>query len=236
MIRREYDLYAPLKINFEASGFTVRGEVEDCDLVATRGDDLVIVEMKTSFNLALVLQGIRRQQITKDVYLAIAAPERPRQARWRDAMRLCQRLGLGLLLVHFKNKDASVETVLFPSLETTPKQNRKKRRRVEKEFEARVGDFNVGGSTRQPRITAYRQTALLIANYLHQNGPSSVGLIQAGQSSTRVGMILRDNYYGWFERVQRGIYNLTQTGSEAVSQYQEVIQSAVKNSVKNQVL
>ena len=59
----ETTLYAPVKRYLEALGFTVKGEVCGCDLVALRGDEPTIVvvgELKLAFSLELVLQGVNR--------------------------------------------------------------------------------------------------------------------------------------------------------------------------------
>jgi hypothetical protein len=87
----ETDLYAPVKKLLEEQGYTVRAEVDRCDLVAVRGGEPpVIVELKQRFALSLVYQGIERQRITDVVYLAVAAPTGrailgKRQARWTAA-------------------------------------------------------------------------------------------------------------------------------------------------------
>ncbi len=92
--RHESDLYAPLKRFFEQQGYEIRGEVKDCDLVARQEARLVVVEMKLAFNLTLVLQGLRRQQVTNHVYVAIETPGRKRRTPWwREVQQLCQRLG-----------------------------------------------------------------------------------------------------------------------------------------------
>lgn len=58
-IKQETELYAPLKSFFERQGYDIKGEVRTCDLVGIREDEdqPLIVEMKKSFNLALLLQG-----------------------------------------------------------------------------------------------------------------------------------------------------------------------------------
>ncbi|MEM8656982.1 MAG: hypothetical protein AAGF22_02705, partial [Pseudomonadota bacterium] len=69
---RETDLYAPIKALLEAQGYEVKAEVGAADVVACRaGEDPVIVELKTGFNLSLVHQAIARQGITDVVYVAI---------------------------------------------------------------------------------------------------------------------------------------------------------------------
>ena len=93
---RETELYPPVKAFLEAQGYEVKGEVEGCDLVAVRGDHEapVIVELKTSFTVGLVFQGIARQGVTDNVYLGVP-PFSERTTRRKDALSLCRRLGLG---------------------------------------------------------------------------------------------------------------------------------------------
>ena len=57
----ETRLYGPVKEFWTARGYTVRAEVEGCDLVACRDDEVVVVELKESMNLTLVLQGVDRK-------------------------------------------------------------------------------------------------------------------------------------------------------------------------------
>ncbi len=71
---KEARLYGPVKEFWTARGYTVRGEVAGCDLVARRDEELVVVELKNSMNLTLILQGIDRKAITEEVYLAVPAP------------------------------------------------------------------------------------------------------------------------------------------------------------------
>ena len=97
----ETDLYAPIKRLLEEQGYTVRAEVDRCDLVAVRGGEPpVIVELKRRFALSLLYQGIERQRVTDAVYLAVAAPSgRKALAIWNRkrgaVLQLCRRLGLG---------------------------------------------------------------------------------------------------------------------------------------------
>jgi len=59
----ETTLYEPVKRYLETLGYTVKGEVCGCDLVAIRGDEppvVVIGELKLSFSLDLVLQAVDR--------------------------------------------------------------------------------------------------------------------------------------------------------------------------------
>ena len=222
-IRTEYQLYAPIRRFLERRGFEVRAEVEGCDVVATRGEELVIVELKRSMNLSLVLQGLDRQQATDHVYLAVEAPRKRRGAsRWSRVRRLCRKLGMGLLTVTFSGRRATV----FVECEPAPYRPRKTASRKElllTEFNGRSADHNVGGSRGRELVTAYREQALRVAHYLHTNGPSPVGQIRKLADCPRSGSILLKNVYGWFERVSRGVYRLTPAGEEGLGRYAHVI-------------
>ena len=64
--------------------------------MGVRGDEPpVIVELKKTFGLGLVLQGIDRLGLSDIVYLAVGAWPK----RMREVKKLCRRLGLGLMVV-----------------------------------------------------------------------------------------------------------------------------------------
>ena len=91
---KEADLYPALKAYLQAQGYEVKAEIGACDLMARRGDEPpVIVEMKLSFSLALVLQGVARQGLFDHVYLAVPAPKKGWPQRYKDIIALCRRLG-----------------------------------------------------------------------------------------------------------------------------------------------
>ena len=67
----ESDLYAPIKKFLERQGYEVKGEVEECDIVAVRGDEPpVVVELKLQLNLSLILQAVDRLGASDCVYIA----------------------------------------------------------------------------------------------------------------------------------------------------------------------
>lgn len=222
-IAREEELYEPVKAFLEGQGYAVKAEVRGCDLVARRGaEPPVIVELKKAFNLALLLQGIDRLAMSEQVYLAFAAPARA--ASWRhhrrSVLKLCRRVGLGLLMVH--PEKTLVEPLLDP-LPYQPRPNRKRQALLLKEFAQRVGDPNTGGQTRRPIVTAYRQNALRCATLLRELGPTKVAVLAAATGVGTAGPILRRDVYGWFLRVERGIYDLSPKGREALVLYADVL-------------
>lgn len=222
----ETRLYGPVKEFWTARGYTVRGEVADCDLVACRDQELVVVELKNSMNLTLILQGIDRKAVTEQVYLAVPAPKNPRRSQWLKTVRLCRMLGLGLLTVRIGRGRTRVEVACEPG-PYKPRTNPRRRRLLLREFTRRSGDFNVGGSTRRPLVTAYREEALRIAYYLQVHGPSRVKAIREATASEKAGPILQRNYYGWFVRVSHGVYDLTPVGQKAIETYRDVIDSVL---------
>ncbi len=208
---KEADLYPDLKAYLEAQGYVVKGEVGACDILARRGDEpAVVVEMKLSFSLALVMQGVARQALFDDVYLAVPVTEKGWKLRYRDIVALCRRLGLGLLAV----KPGQVEAHLDPA-PYSPRKNTARAGRLLREFERRVGDPNLGGTTGIKRVTVYRQDALrcLLALQAGEVKPAAIAKV-AGVA--RAGDILRADHYGWFERVSTGNYALTPQGQAAM--------------------
>ncbi|MFV2063557.1 MAG: DUF2161 family putative PD-(D/E)XK-type phosphodiesterase [Chloroflexota bacterium] len=228
----EEDLYAPVKAYFEAQGYEVKSEIRGCDLVARRaGEAAVIVELKTGFTLPLVLQGIDRLALSDDVYLAVAVAALPAtNSLWRrqrrGILKLCRRLGLGLLAVHEASgsKPPLVVPLLDP-LPYRPRPNKKRQGLLLKEFAHRVGDPNTGGVTRRPIITAYRQAALSCAAHLRKNGATKAAEVAQATAVTRAATILQRDVYGWFQRVERGIYVLSPRGEAAIETYADVLAS-----------
>lgn len=229
--RRETELYEPIKQFIEQQGYQVRGEVIGCDLVAVREDELVVIELKTTFNLALLLQGITRQRLTDVVYVAVEAPQSRRsEPRWSDIQHLCRRLGLGLLTVGFRGRVPRVEAVLDPA-PYQPRPNTRRRGKLLKEFALRSADHNTGGSTRRKIVTAYREEALRLAHHLHLQGRSTPRDLKQETGCSGAAQILQNDYYGWFERVERGVYQLTPAGRQALEVYADVIQSNMQTGM-----
>jgi hypothetical protein len=212
----ETDLYPPVKRFLEAQGYAVKGEIRECDVVAVRGDEPpVIVELKTSFSLQHELQGVDRQAVTDAVYLAFPPPARRQHS---DILKLCRRLGLGVLLV----TKGHVEARLDPAAYRPSKQKRRETMLL-KEFAHRVGDPMAGGAARGPRMTAYRQDALRCLEALAKAGSASPAAVKGEAGVPRAPAILLRDVYGWFSRAERGIYGLSPKGEAARAAYAQQI-------------
>lgn len=210
----ESDLYHPVKSYLETLGFDVKGEVCGCDLVAIRDGEraaLVIAELKMSFNLELVLQAVDRMAACDEVWLAVRASRTGRgRERDRRALKLCRRLGVGLLSVSATGR---VDPLVAPE-PWTPRPDKKRRSRIMNEHRKRQGDPTRGGGTRKPIMTAYRQQALACAAAIRAEPGRPRDLKATMPDAAK---ILQRNVYGWFERVDRGVYGLTDTGRAALA-------------------
>jgi len=209
----ESSLYLPVKRFLEKLGFEVKGEVCGCDLVALDGGSptaVVIGELKLTFTLDLVLQAVDRSAACDEIWLAVRASRRGR-GRESDprVKKLCRLLGLGLLSVLASGK---VEVLVEP-VPWRPRRDAKRRSRIVDEHRRRRGDPAAGGSTRQPIMTAYRQQALVCAAAM-ANAPARPRDLKA--SAPDAPKILLNNVYGWFVRVERGVYALSEAGRAAL--------------------
>ncbi|MEO1564192.1 MAG: DUF2161 family putative PD-(D/E)XK-type phosphodiesterase [Pseudomonadota bacterium] len=218
---RETDLYAPVKAFLEGQGYKVKAEVKDCDVVALRDEDPpLIVELKTSLNLTVVLQAVDRLAMSETVYLAVPSGVGPKGRRRKTQVtQLCRRIGIGFMLVDLDRELVTIECDPGPY---HPRRQARRSSALLKEFAKREGDFNSGGQSGRPLVTAYRQDALRLVRALSDE-PKSPKNLKAETGVLRAGIILRDNHYGWFFRVEKGVYSVSDAGLEALNMYRDVI-------------
>ncbi|MFY0662275.1 MAG: hypothetical protein JXR15_17405 [Shimia sp.] len=212
----ETDLYAPVKAWLEARGFEVKAEVGAADVVAMKdGEEPVIIELKTSFSLVLLQQAVARQAVTDAVYVAV--PRWKGRAGWKafsGNIGLCKRLGLGVLSVRLK--DGAVEVHCDP-VPFQPRKSKVRKARLLKAFSRLEGDPNTGGM-RGEKVTVYRQDAEKCAVFLNENGASRGRDVVKGTGVEKATTMMRDNHYGWFEKVDKGVYMLSEAGASALAQ------------------
>jgi len=209
----ETNLYQPIKDFLYQLGFEAKGEVCGCDVVALNNGEpvaLIICELKLSFSLELILQAVDRSTACDEIWIAVQAKKNGR-GRESDprAKKLCRYLGFGLLRVDPSN---SVEVIVKPQ-PWKPRRDTKLRSRIIEEYNKRQGDPSVGGSTRKPIMTAYRQQAILCARTIDQGVTK---LSELKKTVPDAAKILQRNVYGWFNRRERGHYVLSDSGKLAI--------------------
>ena len=132
-----------------------------------------------------------------------------------DILNICTKfglLGLGLLAVDLR---LGTVTVLAEPATYRPRPNLPQRRRLVAEHRRRKGDPTQGGSTRQPIMTAYRQRTIACAEAM-RDGPKRPRELRG--LAEDAGAILLRNVYGWFERVEKGLYALSESGRLAIGE------------------
>lgn len=225
-VRRECDLAPPVAAYLTAQGYCVRSEVKDCDITAILNETLLVVELKKNFSTDLLIQAIDRQHLADMVYVALPVEghlsRRDRYGkRWKGIEQLLKRLGLGLFLVGFppgKDDAPAVELVFHPIVEPAPRKRPKGRASILREIAGRSGDYNVGGATRRPILTAYREQAIFIAACLEKWGPQTPAALRARGTCEKTQNVLFRNVYNWFERLDRGLYGLKASGRDEIAQ------------------
>lgn len=210
---KETNLYEGVKKYFESLGFLVRAEVKEIDVCAIKDGLLIGVELKKNLTVDLLVQGALRQRVCDLVYIAVPRPKRFRKNReFSNVLHLLRRLELGLLFIDVDKGEA--EEVLEPAYFNLDKARAtlvNKRKALLKEIKGRSLSLNQGGSSRTKLMTAYREESLkTVAILLEKGSVAPKDLKEMGLKST----ILRDNYYGWFKKIARGIYVLDDSKSD----------------------
>ncbi|MHA6259581.1 DUF2161 domain-containing phosphodiesterase [Sporosarcina sp. CAU 1771] len=223
----ETDLYEPVKQHFSNLGYDVYGEVNHCDLVALKEDELVIVELKLRANMELLIQAAVRQRLTNLVYVAIPKPKFSRRSmKWKDLCYIFRRLELGLIVVSSIKEETKIEIIQEPAPFDRDKSmmlSKKKREAMLKEIKGRTGDFNIGGSSQTKIMSAYKETCIHVACCLAQFGPLTPKDLREMNTGERTTRILYENHYEWFERVARGLYMLSDKGKEDLLNYPDLV-------------
>lgn len=219
---KESDLYLPVKRFLETQGYEVKGEVRDCDALAVRGEETpVVVELKLSLNLNVVLQAVDRLSLTPKVYIGIPKQCNILNRRRKQVIKLLRMLGLGLMAIDPDGKTGGVEVLLDPG-EYRPRVSKHRRERLLGEFVKRVGDPNLGGTEKRKGVmTAYRQRALAVAEFLREHGPAKASHIAQTLQEPKARDILYRNVYGWFENVSLGVYALSPRGRREIPLWRE---------------
>lgn len=191
--------------------------------IAKDNDEPVIIELKTGFTLSLFHQAINRQSMTDQVYIAV--PRKTGKAAMvaiRRNKMLCRRLSIGLITVRLSNGQVVVHCEPKPF---TPRKIKARKTRLLSEFESRHGDPNSGGMTSAGMMTSYRQGALRCAKVLHDEGACKASYVAKMAGFDKARNLMAANHYGWFEKIDRGVYGLTAEGAKALDAHAEAVAS-----------
>ena len=221
----ESSMYKPIEEYFTSNGYKVNAEVNGCDVVATRNDEIVVIEMKVHFSLELVYQAIERQKITNIVYVAI--PRMTKFSKYENMLKLLKRLELGLIVVSMDSPIPKMEVVLCPSNSKVLRASKMKEKVIEEVRGRTFANLNEGGSRAKRLNTAFREKSIKVACSLERAGIcSATDLVRTYGCGQDTINILYHNYYGWFDRVSRGNYSLSEKGKNDLledEQFREIV-------------
>ena len=223
---KETELYAPVKKLFLSQGFDVKGEVKDVDVIAYHQDVMIGVELKTKVSLKLIYQAIDRQKILDQVYIAIPKDAiYQSKSLYRNFTHLLKRLEIGLIVVDGEEAEVIIEAVPFDR-NLSRSRYKKRKTMLDKELRLRKNNKNVGG-TNGKKITRYKELVIDIGNYLFLNTKASPKEIKEKTGIEKTASILQKNYDGYFKRVDRGIYQLTEKGKKDIMKLQKQLEENI---------
>jgi hypothetical protein len=219
---KETDLYQPVKELLESLGYHVKGEIGSLDVFGVRGEQTIAVELKTIISLKLIYQAIDRQKLVNKTYIAVPYEAlKSHRKQIKSFYSLIKRLGIGLIEV--KKEEAKINIEISDASDGVEvKKNSRKRKSLIKEFNNRQNNQNLGG-TQGKKITAYKEKVIRIANMLEKMGTASPKMLKEHTGIDDVQSILTNNYEGWFNRVVRGQYTLSDQGIVELKKLLKVI-------------
>ena len=210
---KEADIYIPLKIFFEGLGYEVKGEVKGLDMALVKGDTLYGVELKKAFNMTLLHQALKAQERCGGVFVAV--PRGAFAKNQKNILHILEKLNIGFATVAMDSPTQHVEVHLLPHMPKS--RNSKASRALLDEFNGRSFDENLGGSTQTKIMTAYRERALQVVCVLDVAGKATAAqLVKDYGCHKNTGHMMRSNPYGWFEKVEKGVFALSPLGADAL--------------------
>jgi hypothetical protein len=225
----EQQLFQPIKDLFESDGFKVDGEVKKIDMVCVKNDVFVAIELKKELNLKVITQASLRQKTMDIVYIGIYSPKSLFNKNFKEKLYLLKRLGIGLIIVSPKSLQVSVyQDPIVSDISKYQYSNKKKRDQTINEMHNRKLKNNVGGVSKTKIMSSYREDCLLVLNAIKDFESASGKQIKEITSVSKSTNIMYKNYYGWFEKVKKGLYKINNNGKEALVQYHEIISELIK--------
>jgi hypothetical protein len=195
-------------------------------VIAYKKELMIGIELKTKISLKLIYQAIDRQKVLDQVYIAI-----PKNALYqskslyRNFTHLLKRLEVGLIVVDGENAEVMIETVPFDR-NLSRSRYKKRKSQIDKEARLRKNHKNVGG-TKGKKITRYKELVIDIGSYLLEHEKASPKDIKNNLNIEKTASILQKNYDGYFERVDRGIYQLTEKGKKEITKLKQQLEENI---------
>ncbi|MCQ4726089.1 DUF2161 family putative PD-(D/E)XK-type phosphodiesterase [Anaerotignum faecicola] len=232
----EKDLFPPVSDFFENLGYNVFGEVNGCDLIAKKSDEMIIVELKKAFCLKLVYQAVNRQELSDLVYVAVGRSEKGmRDSSFKNMIKLLKRLDIGLITVAMDSPVKTVDVILEPK--AIKCKSGQKKRMLKIELNGRSENLNNGGVNRTEIVTAYREKSIELLCLTDKIGTITNKMLkQAGYENKNIS-ILYKNYYGWFLKTGKAEYTVSDKGKTALNEEKysrlvEVYSLQAENKIK----
>ncbi len=208
---KEYEMFPMIKNYFESMGYKVNAEVKDCDVTAVRGEELVIVEMKTSLNITVLYQALERKKITPNVYIAVPKPKKNFRKSIQKMKDLLGKLQMGLLIIDMVNK--ACVAYIEPTVDKSQRENKVKKAKVVKEISRREVDENMGGVTKTKILTAHKELGIALCVVIQKEGVvTSKTLREKYDFDKDVNKYLYTNFYRWYRKVGTATYELSTEG------------------------
>lgn len=221
----EKDLFKPIKEYFEQYGYVADGEVGDIDLYMEKGDESVAVELKVTLDFRSVQQAALRQKTVDKVFIGTYKPKSMNTHSFEDKLYILKRLGIGLIVVSKRMK--KVEIVSEPvvsELSAYQLRNKGKKKALSEEFQKRRTKNNTGGVRGTKLITGYREDSLLVLDTLAElGGTAEAKAVTQASGIENARDIMYNNYYGWFAKAGRGVYQIRQEGYDALEEFEDTI-------------
>ncbi|MBW6484317.1 MAG: hypothetical protein K0B10_14840 [Vicingaceae bacterium] len=216
----ETELFNPVKNYLEQQGFKVKGEIGSIDVLAIKKDYVIAVELKNQITLKLIYQAIERQKIADDVFIAIPKiAVKQHRRNMNQFKQLLKRLEIGLIIVDNNTFEVIIEPKEY-NLELNKKRNVKKKQQIVSIFNNLKSNENIGG-IKGIRMTVYREKVTVLAMILMNKPGISPKELREITGIDNVNSILQKNYYGWFERIERGSYQLSSMGIKMLNDKKE---------------
>lgn len=215
----ETDLYQPILNLLLDHGYHIKAEINHIDIFGIKDNQTIAVEMKNTISLKLIYQAVDRLQIADQVYIAVpeqAIKSHKQQMKYLNL--LLKKLNIGLISV---SGDKAYILYERDQLIKPPKRNVRQRKTLH-EFNQRENHINIGG-TKDKKVTAYKEKVIRIAHMLEKMKKSSPNQLKAYTGINQTSEILRNNFDGWFEKIDRGIYQLSDKGQKEITYYRDVL-------------